>query len=87
MDTFIVTTILGLVVGAVYAIAASGLVLTYTTSGILNFAHGAQAMLGTPHCTVNCQYRNAPSMACAPCAKFRIPDVVYVSTNPDAAIA
>jgi branched-chain amino acid transport system permease protein len=46
VDTFIVTTILGLVVGAVYAIAASGLVLTYTTSGILNFAHGAQAMLG-----------------------------------------
>ncbi|GAB3265150.1 branched-chain amino acid ABC transporter permease [Nocardioides dilutus] len=46
MDTFVVTTILGLVLGAVYAIAASGLVLTYTTSGILNFAHGAQAMLG-----------------------------------------
>jgi branched-subunit amino acid ABC-type transport system permease component len=45
VDTFIVTTILGLVLGAVYAIAASGLVLTYTTSGILNFAHGAQAML------------------------------------------
>jgi branched-chain amino acid transport system permease protein len=45
VDQFIVTTILGLVLGAVYAIAASGLVLTYTTSGILNFAHGAQAML------------------------------------------
>lgn len=45
MDEFVVTTILGLVLGAVYAIAASGLVLTYTTSGILNFAHGAQAML------------------------------------------
>ncbi len=29
-----------------YAIAASGLVLTYNTSGIFNFAHGAQAMLG-----------------------------------------
>lgn len=45
MDAFVVTTILGLVLGAVYAIAASGLVLTYTTSGIFNFAHGAQAML------------------------------------------
>jgi branched-chain amino acid transport system permease protein len=45
VDEFVVTTILGLVLGAVYAIAASGLVLTYTTSGILNFAHGAQAML------------------------------------------
>ncbi|MBE3011751.1 ABC transporter permease [Microbispora sp. NEAU-D428] len=47
MTTFLTFTILGLVLGAVYAIAASGLVLTYTTSGIFNFAHGAQAMLGT----------------------------------------
>ncbi|MFC7449226.1 ABC transporter permease [Rhodococcus daqingensis] len=46
MDTFVTFTILGLVLGAVYAIAASGLVLTYSTSGIFNFAHGAQAMLG-----------------------------------------
>jgi branched-subunit amino acid ABC-type transport system permease component len=34
----------GLVVGAVYAIAASGLVVTYSTSGIFNFAHGALGM-------------------------------------------
>lgn len=46
MTTFLTFTLLGLVLGAVYAIAASGLVLTYTTSGIFNFAHGAQAMLG-----------------------------------------
>ncbi|GAA3129977.1 ABC transporter permease [Streptosporangium carneum] len=46
MTTFLTFTILGLVLGAVYAIAASGLVLTYNTSGIFNFAHGAQAMLG-----------------------------------------
>ena len=32
-------------VAAVYAIAATGLVVTYTTSGIFNFAHGAFAML------------------------------------------
>nr|WP_221494020.1 ABC transporter permease [Actinomadura coerulea] len=47
-------TILGLVLGSVYSIAASGLVLTYNTSGIFNFAHGAQAMFGTFlywHCT------------------------------------
>lgn len=31
----------GFVVGCIYAIAASGLVLTYTTTGIFNFAHGA----------------------------------------------
>ncbi|HEY6697799.1 MAG TPA: ABC transporter permease [Acidimicrobiales bacterium] len=45
METFLQYTILGLVTGGVYAIAASGLVVTYTTSGIFNFAHGAVAML------------------------------------------
>src|SRR2546421_10435399 len=43
---FLQYTILGWVLGAVYGIAASGLVVTYTTSGIFNFAHGAIAMLG-----------------------------------------
>ncbi|MDX2676711.1 branched-chain amino acid ABC transporter permease [Streptomyces sp. NY05-11A] len=46
MTTFLTFTAYGLVVGAIYAIAASGLVLTYNTSGIFNFAHGAQAMIG-----------------------------------------
>jgi branched-subunit amino acid ABC-type transport system permease component len=46
MDKFLQYTILGLVTGGVYGIAASGLVVTYTTSGIFNFAHGAIAMLG-----------------------------------------
>jgi branched-chain amino acid transport system permease protein len=46
VTTFLTYTILGLVLGSVYAIAASGLVLTYTTSGVFNFAHGAQAMIG-----------------------------------------
>lgn len=45
METFLQYTILGLVIGSVYGIAASGLVVTYTTSGIFNFAHGAIAML------------------------------------------
>jgi branched-chain amino acid transport system permease protein len=39
-------TILGLVTASVYAVAASGLVVTYTTSGIFNFAHGAIGMMG-----------------------------------------
>jgi branched-chain amino acid transport system permease protein len=34
----------GLITGAVFAIAASGLVVTYSTSGIFNFAHGAVGM-------------------------------------------
>ena len=40
MNTYIVT---GLVVGSVYAIASLGLVLTYTSTRIFNFAQGAIA--------------------------------------------
>ena len=35
--------IAGLVLGGIYAIASAGLVITYTASGILNFAFGAMA--------------------------------------------
>lgn len=38
-------TILGLAAAGVYAVAASGLVVTYQTSGIFNFAHGAIGMV------------------------------------------
>lgn len=38
-------TIFGLILGCVYAIAAMGLVLTYTVTGVFNFAHGAVGML------------------------------------------
>jgi branched-chain amino acid transport system permease protein len=37
--------ITGLVLGSIYAIAASGLVVTYQSAGILNFAFGALAFL------------------------------------------
>lgn len=37
--------ILGLTTSAAYAIAAAGLVVTYSTSGIFNFSHGAISML------------------------------------------
>ena len=43
MNEFLNLTMSGLVTGAIYSIMASGLVLTYTTSGIFNFAHGAIA--------------------------------------------
>jgi branched-chain amino acid transport system permease protein len=46
MDLFFQTTLTGLAVAAILAVAASGLVLTYTTTGIFNFAHGAVGMLG-----------------------------------------
>lgn len=45
MQTFLQYSILGLALGGSYFIAASGLVVTYTTSGIFNFAQGAIAML------------------------------------------
>src|SRR5919112_5293185 len=45
MEKFLVFTIVGLSLSAIYAIIASGLVLTYTTTGIFNFAHGAAGML------------------------------------------
>src|SRR6266545_2040633 len=35
----------GVTLGSIYAIAASGLVVTYTTSGVFNFAQGAIGML------------------------------------------
>lgn len=45
MDKFLIYTVAGLSTAAIYAIAASGLVVTYTTSGIFNFAHGAFSMM------------------------------------------
>jgi branched-chain amino acid transport system permease protein len=45
VDKFLIFGITGLVLAAIYAVIASGLVLTYTTTGIFNFAHGATGML------------------------------------------
>ena len=44
MNDLLSLLVLGLVSASLYAVAASGLVVTYTTSGIFNFAHGAVAM-------------------------------------------
>jgi hypothetical protein len=44
-NKFFTYVVLGLITGSVYAIAGSGLVVTYTTSGIFNFAHGAIGMV------------------------------------------
>ncbi len=43
MKTFLPFIIVGLASGAVYGLAGVGLVLTYRTSGVFNFAHGAVA--------------------------------------------
>jgi branched-chain amino acid transport system permease protein len=42
---FIIFTIGGLAAAGIYAITASGLTLTYTTTGIFNWAHGAIGMV------------------------------------------
>ena len=44
-DLFRFLIVFGLQAAAIYAVAASGLVVTYATSGIFNFAHGATGML------------------------------------------
>jgi len=45
MGAYLPFVVLGLVTGSVYALAAMGLVVTYTTSGVFNFAHGAIGMI------------------------------------------
>ena len=45
MSSFLEFTLIGISSGCVFAIAASGLVLTYTTTGVFNFAHGAVGMV------------------------------------------
>ena len=45
MSALLPFIIIGAVSGSVYGMAAVGLVLTYRTSGIFNFAHGALATL------------------------------------------
>ena len=43
MSEFLSLVVSGTVAGGIYAVMASGLVLTYQTSGVFNFAHGAIA--------------------------------------------
>jgi branched-chain amino acid transport system permease protein len=44
MSAFWSYTVIGVATGAIYAITASGLVVTYATTGVFNFAHGAIGM-------------------------------------------
>lgn len=44
MSEFFSFLISGIVLGSIYAVSASGLVVTYNTTGIFNFAHGALGM-------------------------------------------
>lgn len=46
IDTYVQFLLLGTGAGAVYAAIALGLLMTYRSSGVVNFAHGAAAMYG-----------------------------------------
>ena len=56
VDKFLTFTIVGLSIAAIYAVIASGLVLTYTTTGIFNFAHGAAGHARRVRCTGSCRF-------------------------------
>lgn len=45
MSEFLSFTVIGVTLGAIYALVATGLVVTYTTTGIFNFAQGAVGMI------------------------------------------
>jgi branched-chain amino acid transport system permease protein len=47
LSTFVLLTITGLGIGALYFLIASGLSLIYGLMGVLNFAHGALLTIGT----------------------------------------
>jgi branched-chain amino acid transport system permease protein len=45
VTTFLALSMVGLVTGCVYALTATGLVVTYTTAGVFNVAQGAMGMI------------------------------------------
>lgn len=45
MDQFLAFGVVGLSTAAIYAVISGGLVVTYTTTGVFNFAHGAAGMM------------------------------------------
>jgi ABC-type branched-subunit amino acid transport system ATPase component/branched-subunit amino acid ABC-type transport system permease component len=60
----LVFVVAGLTLGSLYGLTATGLTLTYKTSGILNFAHGALAIVAVDayvYLTVNLGWRWEPA--------------------------
>ncbi len=45
MEQFLAYGVVGLSTAAIYAVISGGLVVTYTTTGVFNFAHGAVGMM------------------------------------------
>ena len=70
-------TLFGLMLGCVYAIASMGLVLTYTVTGVFNFAHGAVGMvaafvlLRAAGATTTCRRRSRSRSSCSSSRRSR----------------
>jgi ABC-type branched-subunit amino acid transport system ATPase component/branched-subunit amino acid ABC-type transport system permease component len=76
MLPFIIT---GLVTGAVYGLAAVGLVVTYKTSGVFNFAHGALATLSAYlFYTLHIQHHVSWQLAAFICVFVATPPIAIV---------
>lgn len=70
MSEVLVFVVAGLVAGAVYSLAGVGLVLTYRTTGVFNFAHGSIAAIAayvfyTLHVTEELDWRAAAAVTVA----------------------
>lgn len=68
MSTLVQFAVLGLGIGTAYTLLAQGLLLIYRGSGVINFAHGAVAMLGAYlfwQCRAGWGWGFAPSAALA----------------------
>ena len=63
MEQFLGYAIPGIPYGCVYAIVAVGLVLTYQTTGVFNFAFGAQAFMSAYVFAILTQNENFPVWA------------------------
>jgi branched-subunit amino acid ABC-type transport system permease component len=63
MEQFLGYAVPGIPYGCVYAIVAVGLVLTYQTTGVFNFAFGAQAFMSAYVFAILTQNENFPVWA------------------------
>ncbi|HVW35021.1 MAG TPA: ABC transporter permease [Acidimicrobiia bacterium] len=73
--------IAGLTTGAVYALAATGLVVTYTTSGVFNFAHGAVGLVAAVVFYVLRVDAGAPTLVAIAVAVLGLAPVVGVAID------
>ena len=81
MDKFLAYLIPGIFTGSAYAIAASGLVLTYTTTRVFNIAHGAFSL---PKIRTSVVAKDWVPPECSSTAPKMAPIPMIVAMNPKA---